>query len=96
MFMSTIVLNATVASLATCHVSHAQGIAGDRTAASPAGGATLFVVVIVIALLAAMTWAARGLADVVYELIQMAGRLVSLLFAVAIVLVLAVVIALHH
>jgi hypothetical protein len=97
MLTSTIALHTTEARLASCRLSHALSITANRTAASPAGGATLVVVVvIVIILLAAMTRAARGLADVVSGLIQLAGRLVSMLFAAVIVLVLAVVLALHH
>ncbi len=96
MFTSTIALHGSEARLATCHLSHAQNSAMNKPAGSSTGGAALAVVIVVVVLLAAMARAARGLVKATSELLATAASVMSLLFTIGAVLVLAALLALRH
>jgi hypothetical protein len=61
-----------------------------------AGGTSIAVVVLVVAFLALMASAARGLAAMLAEFLRVAAAMTSFLFTMALAVAVAVVLLLHH
>jgi hypothetical protein len=82
--------------LAARHLSSWRPSAIAPKATLAAGGTSIAVVFLVVAFLALMASAARGLAAVLAEFLRVAAAMTSFLFTVAMAVAVAVVLLLHH
>jgi hypothetical protein len=95
--MNTIAPHLTVATvLAVRHLSYVQSLAAARTGAQAAGAMGLTFVILIVAFLAVMAWAARGLAVLITGFLRVAASMTSVLFAMLIAVVVAVALLAHH
>ena len=82
--------------LAGHHISDMHSLAAARLASAPASAIGLVVVVLVIALVAMMTMAARGMTTLISEFLRVAASLTSVMFAMVIAVIVAVVLITRH
>jgi hypothetical protein len=95
--MHTIAPHVAVATvLALRHVRYVGPPAPLRFAAPSAGTLGLGLVVVIVAFLAVMAGAARGLATLMTEFLRVAASMTSVLLIMLIVIVLAVILLSHH
>jgi hypothetical protein len=95
--MHTIVSHVTVATaLGLHHARYVGPSAPVRLAAPSAGTLGLGLVLVIVAFLAVMAGAARGLVTLITEFLRVAASMTSVLLIMLIIIVLAVILLAHH
>jgi hypothetical protein len=94
--MNTIAPHLTVATVLAAHHLGQVGLpVAARMVAQPASGITTVAVVLVIVFVAAMARAARGVAALMSEFLQLAAALMSVLLAMVVAVVIAAILLAH-
>lgn len=95
--MHTIASQVTLATvLAVRHLSDVRSSASSRLAAPSVGTVGLGLVLVIVAFLAMMAGAARGLATLITEFLRVAASMTSALLIMLIIVVLGVILLAHH
>jgi hypothetical protein len=77
------------------HLDLVRSLAAAKAPARSTGGITLVILVVIVTLLAGLARAARGMAELMSELLRVAAQMTSAFFVVVIVIGVAVVLLIH-
>lgn len=95
--MHTIALDPVVATvLAVRHLGPVRPLAAAKAAGQLAGGVIVLALVVVVAALASIASAARGLAALLSEFLRLAAAVTSAVFLMGMAVVVALALLLHH
>ncbi len=94
--MNTIAPHLTVATvLAAGHLGQVRFPDAARTVAQPAGGIATAVILLVVVFVAALARAARGLAALMSEFLQLAAAMMSVFLTIVVAVIVAAILLAH-